>query len=260
MSLPYGTLSEIPLPDNITEVINYIKKRLGEPAVQVNVCDEAIIDRIGDALQFYRDYNEDGVEKTYVSHIVTQDDIDNQYFTVANNVFEVTRVLPPTNVDKNIMTDITYNMRHSINFNEFMMSAYTGAFEEYSLMQMKIQEINDMFIGAKTSDFNRFTHRLYWRQKLQDQFEVGDYFVYEAYVIVDPELYGAVLTDRRFLALAAAYVKQQWGIILTKFADVPLLGGIKLNATGIAQEAKEDIKKAEEDIITSAKPALDFIG
>lgn len=260
MSQPYGTLTNVVLPDNIADVVYYIKKSLGEPDVQVNVCEEAILDRIGEALQFYRDYNEDGIEKVYISHIVTQDDLDNQYFTVANNVFEVIRVLPPTNIDKNIMTDITYNMRHSINFNEFMMSAYTGAFEEYSLMQMKIQEINDMFVGSKTTDFNRFTHRLYWRQKLQDQFMVGDYFVYEAYVIVDPGIYGSILSDRRFLNLATAYVKKTWGSILNKFADVPLLGGIKLNAAFISQEAKEDIEKAEQDIKTSSKPAMDFIG
>jgi hypothetical protein len=260
MSQSYGTLTDVVLPDTTIDTINYIKRRLGEPAIQVNVCDEAILDRIGDALQFYRDYNEDGVEKTYISHQVTQEDIDNQYFTVANNVFEVTRVLPPTNIDKNIMTDITYNMRHSINFNEFMMSAYTGAFEEYSLMMMKIQEINDMFVGAKTTDFNRFTHRLYWRQKLQDQFSVGDYFVYEAYVIVDPAIYGGVFTDRRFLSLATAYVKKEWGDILSKFADVPLLGGVKLNADKISLQADKEIEKAEQDIITSSKPAMDFIG
>ncbi len=260
MSQPYGTLTGVELPDTVTNTVDYIKRRLGEPDVQVNVCDEAILDRIGDALQFYRDYNEDGLEKTYVAHVVTQEDLDNQFFTVANNIFEVVRVLPPTNVDKNIMTDITYNMRHSINFNEFMMSAYTGAFEEYSLMQMKIQEINDMFIGIKTTDFNRFTHRLYWRGKLQDQFLVGDYFVYEAYVIVDPALFGGILGDRRFLNLATAYVKKQWGGILNKFADIPLLGGIKLNASAISQEAKDEIKEAEEDIITSSRPAMDFIG
>lgn len=260
MSQPYGTSTNILLPDTSNNVITYIRERLGEPVIQVNVTDAQILSRIGDALQFFRDYNEDGMIKDYVAHKITQEDIDNQWVPTANNVCEVIRVLAPTNIDKNIMTDITYNMRHSINFNEFMMSAYTGAFEEYSLMQMKIQEINDMFMGAKSIRFNRFTNQLHWQGKMQDQFEVGDYFVYEAYVVTDPEVYGEIFTDRRFLNLATAYVQYTWGNILMKFVDVPLFGGIKLNGSFILQEAKEEIKKAEDDIRTSCMPALDYVG
>ncbi len=51
-------------------------------------------------------------------------------------------------------------------------------------------------------------------------------------------------------------MKKQWGGILNKFADIPLLGGIKLNASAISQEAKDEIKEAEEDIITSSRPAM----
>lgn len=260
MSTPYGTSPSIFLPDSANNVISYIRERLGEPVVQVNVSDPQILSRIGDALQFFRDYNEDGIEKTYVSHMITQEDIDNQWVPTANNVYEVVRVLSPTNIDKNIMTDITYNMRHSINFNEFMMSAYTGAFTEYSLMQMKIQEINDMFMGAKSIRYNRFQNQLHWQGLMRDQFSIGDYFVYEAYVIMDPEVYGRMLGDRRFLNLATAYVKRQWGEILTKFVDIPLFGGIKLNGNAILQQGNTEVEKAEQDIITSAMPARDMIG
>ena len=260
MSSSYGTLTNIQLPDSTADVVAYIKRKLGAPVIPINVADEQIYDRILDALQFFRDYNEDGTEKSYVARILTQDDIDNNWVPVANNVFEITRVLPPTNIDKNIMTDITYNMRHAINFNEFMMSAYTGAFTEYSLMQMKVQEINDMFVGAKSIQFNRYNEKLYWRGKMQDQFRAGDYFVYECYTIIDPAVNGAIFGDRRFLALATAYVKRQWGEILSLFSDVPLLGGIKLNAQYILAEGNRDIEKAEQDIITSSCPAMDFIG
>jgi hypothetical protein len=260
MSTSYGTSSSIFLPDSANNVISYIRERLGEPVVQVNVTDQQILSRISDALQFFRDYNEDGIEKTYISHMITQEDVDNQWVPTANNVYEIVRVLSPTNIDKNIMTDITYNMRHSINFNEFMMSAYTGAFTEYSLMQMKIQEINDMFMGAKSIRYNRFQNELHWQGLMRDQFSIGDYFVYEAYVIMDPEVYGRMLGDRRFLNLATAYVKRQWGEILTKFMDIPLFGGIKLNGNAILQQGNTEVEKAEQDIITSAQPALDFLG
>ena len=260
MSTSYGTLSNILLPSTANNVVDYIKRRLGEPAIQVNVSLEQIYDRIGDALQFYRDYNEDGIVKTYISHLITDVDIANQWVPVANNVFEVVRVLAPTNIDKNIMTDITYNMRHSINFSEFMMSAYMGTFSEYSLMQMKIQEINDMFMGAKSITFNRYINQLHWNGLFKDQFSVDDFFVYEAFVVVDTEIYGSIFGDRRFLNLATAYTKKQWAEILNKFENIPLFGGLKLNANRIYDESTREIEKAEQDIITSAQPAMDFLG
>jgi hypothetical protein len=127
-------------------------------------------------------------------------------------------------------------------------------------MQMKIQEINDMFMGAKSIRYNRFQNELHWQGLMRDQFSIGDYFVYEAYVIMDPEVYGRMLGDRRFLNLATAYVKRQWGEILTKFMDIPLFGGIKLNGNAILQQGNTEVEKAEQDIITSAQPALDFLG
>jgi len=260
MSTQFGTASNIYFPDSTSEVVAYIKRRLGAPVIEINVADEQIYDRIGDALKFMVDYNEDFIEKGYVSHIVTDDDMVNKWFPVANTVFEVIRVLPVTNIDKNIMTDITYNMRHSINFSEFMRSAYTGFISEYQLMQMKIQEIGDLFMGNKSIQFNRYQDKLYWKGNIEDQFQVGDYIVYECYSIVDPGVYGRIFGDRRFLSLATAYTKALWGEILTKFVDVPLFGGIKMNGNAILQQGNADIQKAEQDIVDSGWKAMDFVG
>lgn len=259
MATSYGT-SSLNKPSTIEEVIIYIKKRLGAPVVQINVADEQIEDRIMDALNFISEYNEDFTEKTYIPHLLTQDNIDSNSVPTANNVFEVTRVLSPTNIDKNIMTDITYAMRHNLNFNEFMRSAYVGQMTEYNLMMMKMQEITDTFIGVKSLRFNRYTGVINWNGKMNDFFKVGDYFVYECYVIIDPEEFGAILGDRKFLALATAYVKKSWGEILTKFSDVKMLGGVTLNASGILQQGNADVEKAEQDIISSSVPAMDYYG
>lgn len=258
--MQYGTSTVLTLPDTANTVVTYIRKRLGEPAIQVNMSDDQIYDRITDALQFFRDYNEDGTDKQFIAYPLTQEDLDNGWVPVANNVIEVVRVLAPTNIDKNILTDITYNMRHAINFSEFMMSSYRGYISEYNLMQMKIQEINDLFMGAKTINFNRFKNKLLWQGKMHDNFSVGDYFVYEAYILTDPEEFGGIFSDRRFLNLAYSYTKKSWGEILNKFQDIPLFGGIKLNAAKIYDEAVKDIEKYEQDIITSGTPARDFVG
>lgn len=257
----YGSSnSSIQLPDTSNNCVEYIKRKLGYPVIDINVSAEQIYDRIADAFQFFRDYNEDGTENVFVAHEITEEDIENKYIAVANNVFEVVRVLQPMQIDKNILTDITYNIRHQLNFSEFMWSAYTGTFTEYSLLMMKIQEITDMFQPSKAIRFNPYTRKLYWNEDFRRVYEDGMFMVYEAYAVVDPEQYGAIFGDRRFLALATAYVKKQWGENLSKFSNIPLFGGMKLDGQRIYNEALQESQKAEDDIVNSCRPIRDFIG
>ena len=60
-------------------LIDYCKRRLGFPVVEINVDDDQVEDRIDDALQFFQDYHYDAIQKIYVKHLVTQTDIDRQY-------------------------------------------------------------------------------------------------------------------------------------------------------------------------------------
>lgn len=256
----FSSNSAIQLPNSYSDVLSYIKKRLGEPVIKVNLSDEQIYDRIGDALQFFKEWNEDGTEKQYVTHYITEDDVNSRTVPVANNVVDVIRVFHPLNIDKNIMTDITYNIRHQLNFSEFMTSTYSGSFTEYNLLQMKIQEITDMFQPEKGIRFNRYTSVLHWDEDFQRVYDSGDFLVYEAYVLIDPEVYNNVLTDRKFLGLATAYTKRLWGEVLTLFTDTPLLGGLKLNGNAIFQSGSADCEKFEEMIRRESNPPGIFIG
>lgn len=73
-------------------LIDYCKRRLGFPVIQINVDDDQVEDRIDDALQFFQDYHYDAIQKIYVKHLVTQTDIDRQYIdmTQASGVATVT--------------------------------------------------------------------------------------------------------------------------------------------------------------------------
>ena len=43
----------------------YCLRKLGKPAIDINVDDTQIEDRIDDALAYYRDYHYDGTQKTF---------------------------------------------------------------------------------------------------------------------------------------------------------------------------------------------------
>lgn len=260
MSITYGNTS-LSMPSTPSEVGDYIKKRLGYPVNNIEVTDDQVNDRMTDALQFFRDYNDDGTEHVYLPYTLTQEDLDNNYLTTDGSVFEVIRVLSPNKIDKNILTDITYQLRHNFNFSDIFYSAYTGgSLEYYTLFKQKIEEIIDTFTPEPNVRFNRFTNTIHVEEQLSRRFSVGDILVFEAYVIIDPNEFGGVLSDRRFLNLATAYTKRQWAENLIKFQEITLFAGVKMNGAQMYQMADTEIQRAEDEIKTTARPAMDFIG
>ena len=57
-------------------LIDYAKRQLGAPVLEINVADEQIDDIIDDSLQFFYERHFDGVVQTFLKYEVTQADID----------------------------------------------------------------------------------------------------------------------------------------------------------------------------------------
>ena len=63
-------------PSTRQELIDYCKRQLGYPVLEINVADEQIDDLVDDAIQFFQERHFDGVYQTFYKYKVTQDDID----------------------------------------------------------------------------------------------------------------------------------------------------------------------------------------
>jgi hypothetical protein len=59
------------LPTTRTQLKTYIKRRLGEPVITVNVADDQLEERIDDALALFQDYHFAASEKIYLKHQLT---------------------------------------------------------------------------------------------------------------------------------------------------------------------------------------------
>ena len=82
-------------------LIDYCLRRLGQPVVEINIDEDQLEERVDDALEFFQEYHFDGVEKVFLKHIITQDNITNEYIEMGNPVtpvggpiVSVVRVLP----------------------------------------------------------------------------------------------------------------------------------------------------------------------
>ena len=61
-------------PTSRQTLIDYCKRRLGEPVIEVNVDEDQAEDRLDEALQIFREYHSESTFRFYVSHQVTADD------------------------------------------------------------------------------------------------------------------------------------------------------------------------------------------
>ena len=58
-------------PNSRDTLIDYCKRRLGDPVLEINVDEDQIEDRIDEALQYYQEYHSDATVRTYLKHQVT---------------------------------------------------------------------------------------------------------------------------------------------------------------------------------------------
>ena len=72
-------------PNSRSTLIDYCLRSLGAPVVEINVDEDQVEDRIDEALQLYQHYHADAIEKVFLKHPVTADDITNGYITIPDN-------------------------------------------------------------------------------------------------------------------------------------------------------------------------------
>ena len=63
-------------PASRSDLINYCKRQLGAPVLEINIADEQVDDLVDDALQYFHERHFDGVVQTYLKYKITQEDID----------------------------------------------------------------------------------------------------------------------------------------------------------------------------------------
>ena len=222
----------------------YCLRRLGAPVIEINVDGDQVEDRIDDAFQFYREYHYDAVEKVYLKHLITAEDITNQYLTMSDAITGIERVFPFMN--KSTGTNI-FDIKYQILINDLYTLMSTDLIY-YTAVRQELELINQLLVGQKPIRFNRNMNRLYIDMDWAADVVPGTYIIVDCWRILDPDTFTDVYNDMMLKKYATALIKRQWGENLKKFAGVQLPGGVTLNGEVIYQEAVAEILQIENDI------------
>ena len=283
------------MPSTRQELIEYGKRQLGHPVLEINVADEQIEDNLDDVFTLYQDRHMDGVEKMYLKHKITKDFTDTIQATskegeptstglttttsssvnitgvgVTTFSFEETQnfiQIPDAvigiekvwKVDSRAIASNMFNITYQLFLNEIY---YFSSMELLSYTQTKryLEDIDFILHPDKQIRFNRRQNRLYIDSDYSSMKE-DDYLIIECYRVLDPNDYPKVYNDRWVKRYFTAKLKKQWGQNLIKFQGVKLPGGVELNGRQIYEDGVAEMQALEDKMTTEYElPPLDFIG
>lgn len=242
-------------PTTRTEFKQYIMRALGHPVICINVDDEQVEDRVDDALDYYYDYHYDGTEHVLYRHPVTQQNIDDKYITLSDEIIGVARILP---VGAGYSTSNMFNIRYQIHLND-LFNFTSAQYVNYWMAMRHIETLEELFVGKQPIRYNRHNNKLHIDMNW-DKLNVGDFIVVDGYQRLDPDE-TEIWRDWWLRRYATQLVKRQWGDNLKKYEGMQLPGGLTFNGQKIWEEADADIKKLEEEMIMNfSLPVTDFTG
>ena len=282
-------------PATRQELVDYAKRQLGYPVLEINVADEQVEDALDDAIILYQDRHMDGVEKMYLKHKITKDFTDTiqasgqdghdtslgitsttspsvsitgigvttfsfeetqNFIQVPDAVIGIEKVWK---VDSRAIASNMFNLTYQLFLNEIY---YFSSMELLSYTQTKryLEDIDFILHPDKQIRFNRRQNRLYIDTDYSSVKE-DDYLIIECYRVLDPEEFRKVYEDRWVRRYLTAKLKKQWGQNLIKYQGVKLPGGVELNGRQIYEDGVAEIQALEDKMATEYElPVMDMIG
>jgi hypothetical protein len=238
------------------DLIQYCYRKLGAPLVEINITEEQTEDCIDEAIAYFRDYYFDGIERVYLKHKVTAEDIANKYITLPDLIFGVNRVFPNTGTSTGNDANI-FDLQYQLRMNDLRDLTSTSLIY-YSQVMSHLALIDNLLNTQKQYRWNKLTNKLYIDQNWNIKMTENDYLLIDCYRALDPTEAPKLWNDNTFKHYCTALIKKQWGSNIKKFGGITLPGGITLDGQSLYEEGKQEASDIEDDIMTKLSP-LDFI-
>ena len=269
------------IPTSKSTFKSYCLRALGDGVIDINVSDDQADDRIDEALQYFAQYHYDGIEKMYLKHLITSDEVTrarsdtsatatdtvddsitatwkegNNWIPLPNAVVSVLRVFPFTDTGGGSnMFDVKYQLR----LNDLYDLSSTSVIQ-YQMAMDNLDLIEHILVGETPIRFNQHQNRLYVDMDWENDVTADqDYMIIECYRKLDPTTYTDVYDDIFLKRYATSLIKRQWGANLSKFSGIQMLGGVEMNGADISSQAVEELTTLEEEIKLAYELPLDYM-
>ena len=268
-------------PSSRQGLIDYSLRKLGYPVVEINVDDDQIDDLVDDAIQYFNERHYDGIEKVFLKHQLSQNELNtirtgvttttatstvgittlsytetNNFIKLPDHVIGVNNVFK---IDSSTISSGLFNIKYQLFLNDLY---YYGALDllNYAMVKTYLEDLSRLITPDIQIRFNKKNHRLYldidW-----SQMNSNNYLILDCYRMVNPADASSVYNDWWLKKYLTALIKRQWGQNMIKFQGVLLPGGVQLNGRQLFDDAVKEIEEAENQLKTEYElPPMDLIG
>lgn len=263
-------------PASKAELKAYALRRLGYPAVDINVCDEQLDDLIEEAIDYFQEFAYNGSYKAMIKIEVT-DAIKtvgqsstqmgvtawyegNEYVDLPPGVLSVNHVYSQIGASS-IVPGNMFNIKYQIFLNDIYAMTH-GQILHYFMTSQYLETLDWVTNSAmnRRVRFNEYQRRLYLDFDWGD-LQAGDFILVEVMMRQNPETYTDMFNDAWLKDYTEALFQQQWGRNLSKYDGIQMLGGVTLNGRQILEDASQFKKDLEEQIRKEYElPPMDLIG
>ena len=278
-------------PASRTDLINYCKRQLGAPVLEINIADEQVDDLVDDALQYFHERHFDGVVQTFLKYKITEADVNRGRTRGNSQTVGIVTTTATSSIDGSDVTfsfeensnylqvppqvigvnkifrydgsqTVTNNM-FSVKYQLFLNDLYNFSSVDilsYAMVKRYLEDVDFLLNTEKQVRFNQRQNRLYidvdWGDVTKD-----DYLIIDCYRLLDPNDYSRVWNDSFLKRYVTQLIKRQWGQNLMKFQGVKLPGGVELNGRQIYDDAQKELDAIREVMSNTYElPPLDMIG
>lgn len=175
---------------------------------------------------------------------------------IPENILGVVRIF---DISSALSMGNIFSIQYQIALNDLYALTSVSMIPYYMTFQ-HLRLMEELLVGQQPIRYNRHRNILHVDTNW-DRFTVGQFLIIEAYEVVDPDTYTDVWNDRWLKRYATALFKRQWGINTKKFGQMQLPGGMYFNGQQIYDEAIQEIKELEDEMINSYSiPVIDMFG
>jgi hypothetical protein len=232
----------------------YCLRALGDPVIEINVSDEQLEDRMDDAIAFYGMYHYDGTERIYFKHKLTQQDINNRYVQLPDNIIGITRIFSLNTNSSNSILNYETQFRM-----DMIANLHSSNIVDYQMTMNHLQMLDSLLSGQTLLRFNKNNNKLFidinWDKLTSDH-----YIMLDSYSIIDPEVNTKMYRDIWLRQYVTAKFKAQWGQNLSKYQGVSMPGGVTIDGQSMYDLAQSEIAALEQQAIGESAPLDMFIG
>lgn len=248
-------------PQSPQDLIDYARRQLGEPVINLELAPEQCLDRVYEAIEKFIYEHYDGVTEGWYPYTITRQDLDNEYLSLPDDVASVLGVIDLNSIPNGsaeAFERVRYILANSDWIRQITFNSHGGSgLLDWHLNFMNIEMVREYFSPKISFQFNETTKRLYLNSKLPvapPEPEVGEEDTFDplpiilhCYRNIDPDQELRVYGDEWVRRYTTALIGRQWGSNIKKYDGVQLPGGVTLNGERIFEQYNQEVQSLNEE-------------